>query len=155
MVDTVRNHPRIGELRWVEGRHEWEATVEPLPGCSVKFTIVAEAERTETDPAELFEAGAKFLAWAREFEPQCRERVAHDLLDWYNRVWADDDLEGGPHTLAGAEFVAVIRPIRVSLYRTGESYWAYDPGDLFSCYRGISVNVAKDGSFPCKAWLTK
>ena len=67
-------------------------------------------------------------------------------------MWADDDLEDGPHTLTGAEFVAVIRPIRVSLNSTEDSYWATIQGTwvlLLTC--GIWVNVAKDGSFPGKA----
>lgn len=152
MVDTVRRHPAIGELRWVEGYDSWEATIELLPGCSVEFAIVAEAEWADADPAELFGTGAKFLAWAREFEPRCRERVADDLLDLYNEAWADDDPEEGPPPHTRVEFLAAVRPSAVSLYHTGMSSWLYGAGDLFTGH-WISVVVARDGSFVGKASL--
>jgi hypothetical protein len=152
MADAVRHHRAIGDLRWVEGHDSWETTVELLPGCSVEFAIVAEAEWADADPAELFEVGAKFLAWAREFETRCRERVADDLLDLYNGAWADDDPEEGPPPHTRAEFLAAVRPSGVSLYYTGMSSWIYDPGDLFAGH-WISVVVAEDGSFVGKASL--
>src|SRR4051794_34136967 len=75
MADAVRHHPGVGELRWVKAHDSWEGAIESLPGCPVAFDIVAEAEWANADPAVLFEAAASFLAWAREAEPRCRERV--------------------------------------------------------------------------------
>jgi hypothetical protein len=152
MAEVTRHHPGIGDLRWVENHDAWEGTVELMPGVSVAFDIVAEAEWATADPAELFEAGAAFLTWAREFEPQCRERVADDLLDLYNDAWADDDPEEGPPRLSRAEFLAAIRPSGLSLYSSGMSSWSYDAGDLFAGH-GIWVVADKDGSFKGKASL--
>jgi hypothetical protein len=152
MGEAVRSHPGVGELRWVEGHSAWEGTVELLPGCPVAFDIVAEAEWAGAEPAELFEAAAAFLAWARGFESRCRVRVADDLLDVYNRVWADDDPEEGPPPHTRPEFLAAIRLSGLSLYHTGASSWSYNASDLFAGH-GIWVLVAKNGSFTGKASL--
>ena len=132
MTDGVRQHPTLGELRWNPTLDSWEATVELFPGCHIRFAIVAEAEWADIDPAELFEIGATFLQWAREFEPHCRDQIANDLLDCYNEVWADEDPEEGqpPHTRG--EFLSAIRPSGISLFDNGSSSWSYDPGDLFA-----------------------
>src|SRR5581483_3977578 len=116
MGEAVRHHPALGELRWEAARDSWEADLDFAPGHPVHFAIVAEGEWEETDPAELFEIGAAFLAWAREFEPRCRERVADDLLDVFNRAWADDDPEEGPPPHTRAEFLAAIRLGDLSLH---------------------------------------
>lgn len=152
MANEIRHHPGIGDLRWVESHNSWEGAVELLPGCPVAFGIVAEAEWADADSAVLFEAGAAFLAWARGFEPLCRERVADDLLDLYNRSWADDDPEEGPPPHTRAEFLAAIHPAGISLYHTGMSSWNYDAGDLFAGH-GIWLVVAEDRSFKGKASL--
>jgi hypothetical protein len=152
MASVVRSYPGVGELRWVEGHSAWEGSIELLPGCPVAFDIVAEAEWATADPTELFAAAAAFLAWAREFEPRVRERVADDLLDLYNQAWADDDPDEGPPPHTRAEFLAAIHPSGLSLYHTGMSSWSYHAGDLFAGH-GIWVVVARDGSFTGKASL--
>src|SRR5262245_1356845 len=95
MGKRVCQHPVLGRLEW--NKDSWEATVELAPGCPIRFAIVAEAEWADVDPAELFEIGANYIAWARKSEAKCRKRIAEDLLDIYNRSWAyepdeeDDD----------------------------------------------------------------
>src|SRR5262245_14775886 len=85
MEEAVRNHFVLGEIRWNAGLDSWEATVYLFPGCPVRFAIIAEAEWSDADPAELFEIGAAFLDWARGFEAKVRARVADELLEVYNR----------------------------------------------------------------------
>jgi hypothetical protein len=152
MDEAVRHHPALGELRWDAARHSWETDLDLFPGCPIHFAIVAEDEWEDVEPAELFEIGTAFLAWAREFEPQCRERVADDLLDLFNQSWADDDPEEGPPTHTRAEFLAAIRLSDLTLYPGGASHWYYDPGDLFAGHR-IWLMVDADRSFRGKASL--
>jgi hypothetical protein len=152
VADVVRQHPGVGQLRWVKAHDSWEGTIEFLPGCPISFDIVAEAEWADTEPSVLFEAAASFLAWARENEPRCRERVADDLLDLYNGSWADDDPDEGPPPHTREEFLAAIRTAGISLYHTGMSSWSYDAGDLFAGH-GIWLVVAEDRSFKGKASL--
>lgn len=146
MPKKVRHHPGLGELRWDAEVNSWETTLDLHPGCPVRFAIVAEAEWADTDPAKLFEVGVTFLAWARGFEPKCRERIADDLLDVYNRAWADDDPEEGPPPHTRAEFLAAIRPSGLSLYHDGCSSWVYDDGDLFAGH-GIDLMLDAKRSF--------
>jgi hypothetical protein len=62
MAKRSRQHPVLGRLRWDERLDSWEARLDLLPGCPIRFAIVAEAEWAGADPAQLFEIGAEFLA---------------------------------------------------------------------------------------------
>jgi len=152
MEEAVRNHFVLGEIRWNTGLDSWEATVDLFPGCPVRFAIIAEAEWADADPAELFEIGAAFLDWARGFEAKVRARVADDLLEVYNRSWADDDPEEGPPPHTRAEFLSAVRPCGLSLHHNGSSSWDYDPGDLFAGH-GIWLMLDAGHSFLGKASL--
>ena len=152
MAGAVRRHPAFGDLRWNAGLDSWEATVDLLPGCPIRFAIVAEADWAAADPADLFETGAAFLSWARGVEPRVRERVADDLLDCYNEVWADDDPDEGPPRHTRADFLIAIRPCGLSLHHDGRSSWDCDPGDLFAGH-GIWAMLDAGRSFLGKASL--
>src|SRR5690242_4257282 len=95
MIERAFEHPVLGQVRWDDGVSSWEAVVELPVGNSITLSIVAEGEWADSGPAELFEIGVEYLAWAREAEPTVRARVADDLLDCYNEVWADEDPEEG------------------------------------------------------------
>lgn len=152
MGEAVRQHPTLGELRWDAARDSWEADLDLAPGLPIRFAIVAEGEWEDADPTELFEFGAAFLGWAREFEPRCREQIADDLLDTFNRAWADDDPEEGPPPHTRAEFLAALRPGDISLHEGGASHWYYDPGALFAGH-GVWLMVDADRSFRGRASL--
>jgi hypothetical protein len=152
MAKRTRKHPDLGDLRWDERLPGWEAEVELRPGCPVRLTLITEGRWAVAEPAEVFEAAAAFLARAREFEPRCRVRVADDLLDVYNRSWADDDPEEGPPPLTRAEFLAALRPAAISLHDSGSSRWDYACGDLFAGH-GIELLLDAEGSFVGKASL--
>ena len=85
-------------------------------------------------------------------ESQCRERVADDLLDCYNSVWADDDPDEGPPRCTRDEFLAAVRPCGISLHHDGSSSWSYDPGDLFAGH-GIWLMLDASRSFLGQASL--
>jgi hypothetical protein len=152
MDKRSRKHPVLGQLQWADRAGSWEAEVQLAPGCPIRFAIVAEAEWSDKDPAELFAVGAEYLAWAREVEPQIRERVADDLLDTYNRSWADEDPEEGTPPMDRAEFLANIRPSGISLHHDGSSSWDYSCGDLFAGH-GIWLMLGPDREFKGKASL--
>jgi hypothetical protein len=152
MGKRPRKHPVLGRVQWDDRVNFWEANVELLPGCPVSFSIVTEAEWAEADPAELFEVGAEYLAWARKAEPQVRARVADDLLDCYNGVWADEDPEEGTPPMNRAEFLANIRPSGINLNHDGSTRWFYSCGDLFAGH-GIWLTLGPDRKFKGKASL--
>jgi hypothetical protein len=148
-----REHPVLGSLEW--DKDSWASTVELAPGCPIRFAIVAEAEWSDADPAELFEIGAEYIAWARKSEPKCRKRIAEDLLAVYNRSWAydpddeeadEDDPNEGPPPLTRGQFLQRLRPSGISLFHTGTADWVYDAGDLFAGH-GISVYMDESRVF--------
>jgi hypothetical protein len=158
MEKRAHNHPVLGRVEW--NQDCWAATVGLGPGCPIRLAIVAEAEWSGADPAELFEIGAEYIAWARRAEPKCRKRIAEDLLDVYNRSWAydpedeepdEDDPDEGPPPLTRGQFLKRLRLTGISLFHTGSAAWVYDAGDLFAGH-GISVYV-DDGRVFQKASL--
>lgn len=151
MANTWRQHPILGRLHWDERLDLWEATLDLHPSCPIRFAIIAEAGGADDEPAELFENGAAFLAWARKFELRCREKIADDLLDVYNQLWADDDPEKGPPPHTRAEFLATIRPCRMTLHPNGSSSWDYDSGDLLTGHIWLLLDAER--SFVGKASL--
>ena len=44
MAKRSRQHPVLGRLRWDEEALSWEARLDLLPGCPIRFAVVAEAE---------------------------------------------------------------------------------------------------------------
>jgi hypothetical protein len=155
MAKETRHHPVLGRFRWDERIGSWETTLDLLPGCPIRFAIavgVGGADWADAEPGELFDTGAAFLAWAREFEPRCREKIADDLLDVYNQSWADDDPEEGPPAHTRVEFLAAIRPCDINLFHSGSSTWEYESGDLFAGHR-IWLVLDSNRSFVGKASL--
>lgn len=152
MSEIIRQHLKLGELRWDAGANSWEAAIDLSSGYSFQFEIVAEGDWADKNPDDLFEIGASFLAWAKEFEPTVRERVADDLLYVYNEHWADDDPDEGPPPYTRSEFLAAIHLCGLSLYDSGRSSWDYDPGELFAGH-GIWHMLDKNGLFLGKASL--
>jgi hypothetical protein len=151
MDEPVRHHPILGELRWDEQLRWWDAHVELAPGIPVAFCLSDDGgDQANADPDKLFAAGGEYLAWARAAEPRCRQRIADDLLDCYNDVWANtgpDNPDGGPGLLATRdEFIARIRPSAVHLHTDGSGAWYYDDGDLFAGH-SIEVWVSADRVF--------
>lgn len=152
MSKRAQKHPVLGRIWWDDRLDSWESEVELLPGCPIRFAIVAEADWQDKDPKELFGAGAEYLDWAREAERRVRERIADDLLDVYNNSWADDDPAEGPLPMGRAEFLANIRPSGISLHHDGSSTWDYSCGELFAGH-GIWLMLDRDRKFIGKASL--
>ncbi len=152
MAKRTRNHPVLGQIQWDDRVNSWGTEVELVPGYPLSFSIVAEAEWAGAEPAELFTVGAEYLAWAREAEPEVRARVADDLLNCYNEVWADEDPEEGTPPMNRAEFLANIRPSGINLYHDGSASWYYSCGDLFAGH-GISLLLGPERKFRGKASL--
>ena len=152
MRKRTRTHPVLGRLHWDERVPSWEAEAELAPGRPGCFAIVAEAEWADTNPAELFEIGAEYLAWAKEAEPRIRERVADDLLDVYNQSWADQDPEEGTPPMDRREFLTNIWLSGITLYPDGSACWDYSCGDLFAGH-GIWLRLGPEREFKGKASL--
>ncbi|MBN8927929.1 DUF2262 domain-containing protein [bacterium] len=152
MAKQARKHPILGRVTWDAQLNSWDAEVELPPGNPVHLSIVAEAEWADADPAELLAAGAEYLRWARQAEPQIRQRVADDLHECYNSAWADEDPEEGTPPMDRAEFLAAIRPDGVSLYHDGSASWFYACGELFGGH-GIWLMLGPDRGFKGKASL--
>jgi hypothetical protein len=143
MDPETRQHPELGSVKWEERLHAWEANV-TLAGSTVFFLMIVEGDWEGIDPGDLFEIGARFLRWARKFEPRCRDRVVNDLYELYTRWWAGDDTGEGPSMLSRPEFHEVLHPCLISLYHDGSSDWQYECGDLFAGH-GIDLYVDADG----------
>jgi hypothetical protein len=141
-----------GQLRWNEELGAWIAEVEWSPGAPIQFSMTYEDQWAKTDPAKLAEIGTAFLGWAKDFEPLCRDRIADDLLDVYNRSWADDDPDEGPPKLNRAEFLNALGLTAIDLQEPGYSSWRYASGDLFAGH-GINVMPNPDRSFLGEASL--
>ena len=146
MEKTERQHLILGRVQWNATLDSWESRVDFAPGCCIRYAIVAEAQWADTDPEELFTIGAEYLRWARQAEPACREQIADDYLEVYNRSWADDDPDEGPPPLDRSGFIAHLRLAGISLFHNGSADWVYDAGDLFAGH-GISVLVGEDRKF--------
>jgi hypothetical protein len=143
---------QIIAFKWNTNWGAWETQVELFPKWPILFVLMDEEHWATTDMKDLVGIGTEFITWARQFESQCRERIADDLLGIYNRSWAVDDPKEGTPTLARPQFLAALSIKAISLHEEGSSSWDYDCGDLFAGH-SISLMLRKDRSFAGKASL--
>jgi hypothetical protein len=89
-VDVI--HPVLGTMSLNTETSNWETKVELRPGWTIDIRIPVQRDEAPMDGLEeLLNGGAVMLAWARRTERACRERIADDLLETYNDIWAPED----------------------------------------------------------------
>ena len=150
MGRRTRNHSLLGRVNWIAQLQCWESKIDLLLGCPVRFLMIVEADWADADPRVIFEAAANYFVWSRRAEPKCRKRIADDLLDTYNRMWAGCDSVEGP--LTRKQFIAHLKPCDITLYHDGSSVWMYESGPLFAGHV-IELYIDADRKFAREAGL--
>jgi hypothetical protein len=102
------DHPVLGRLSWNGDLSTWETKLELRPGCPIDLRITTRMDLAPTDNLDaLLNGGVAMLEWARCTEPECRDRIADELLELYNDAWAP---EGATTPMSRAEFINRIAP---------------------------------------------
>ena len=149
MGKSVQKHERLGQLHWDANCKSWSCKLKLRDGCAIEFVMIVEAEWVQTDPNLIFEIGAEYLEWAEKAEANCRERVADDLLEVYNRSWARESKIG---LLSREQFIAKLTLSSITLYHNTSADWMYDCGPLFAGH-AIDFLLDPDKNFVGKAGL--
>jgi hypothetical protein len=124
------DHPILGKLSWNTDLSTWETKTELRPTCPINLRISTQTDMAATDNLDsLLESGVGMLAWARETEHDCRERIADELLELYNDSWAPED---STSPMNRAEFMKRLVPSSLVRDIDGSGFFYWLDGDLFA-----------------------
>jgi hypothetical protein len=148
-METLLKHPILGTLTFDRELDRWEAFVwlqdESCNDCWDDYGIdfYISVGEPEIDPQPIFNLAVEYLDWARKNESRCRNKIADDLLELYNDVWADDDSIG---QLTREDFIERILPESLNLNTDGSGIWYYRDSNIFAGH-SIEIFIESDRSF--------
>ena len=143
-METSLEHPILGKLTFDRDLDWWRTNVRLTDECWIDFCIdCLDTDEPDIDSRLTLERAVEYLDWARKTEPECRNKIADDLLATYNDIWAEDD---GIGQLSREIFINKLVPESLVLSSDGHGVWYYKDSDLFAGH-SIEIYIEADRSF--------
>jgi hypothetical protein len=149
IMDTSLEHPILGQLIFDRDLDCWGAFVWLQDKSCIDYCddrgidFYISVDEPDLDTQITIDRAVEYLEWARTSEPECRTRIADDLLHVYNNIWAEDDSSG---QLSRENFLKKIFPESLNLNSDGSGVWYYADGNLFAGH-SIEIFIEVDRSF--------